>query len=157
MHKNENLYRRLISETIDLILCMILAILSYYFSTIKSEILNLNIVHLLSFFYFLYGISLTFLSNGMSIGDKITRIELIRTKTGERSKLIFLFRVIVKAISIYLIADIQYINYITILIILFLFFPIKLKSGKNIYYSNLSLLTKADFRRQNISANRLFG
>lgn len=143
--KNNILKKQLLSEIIDITICVIPAIGSYYLTELKFQFSSINVLYLLSIIYFVYGILLTFIADGRSIGDNIMKIELISTKTGNKSKASFLIREVIKSGSIFYIADLQNIEYIVIIVIFLLLFPFKFTLNKYIYYSLLSFGSKSTF------------
>ena len=130
-------FKQIVSEFVDVILCMIPALLIYFFSRIDTR--PLNFVHITALIYLLYTWLSTFLSNGQSIGDIIQKIILINTKKGERSKSFFLIRSVIKSAVIFLIAGFDQTNLVYLIIIVLLFFPIKIVTKDFTYYSFLSL------------------
>jgi hypothetical protein len=139
----EIVMKQFTSEIIDIIICIFPSMLIYFFSDLETVISNLNIIHIFAFIYFLYGISLLFINEGRSFGDKIMNIQLINAKTGKRSSLLFLFKITIKSLIFLSLAEIQFYGFS--MIILILIFPLKIKAKNNIYYSVMNLGCQATY------------
>ncbi len=131
-------FKQLLSELIDISICLLPSIGIFYFSELRNEIDLLNITYILSFVYLVYGIIMTLGGNGQSVGDNIIKIKFISTKDGQNSKIKFLLRIIYKSLILFALADLGYANLTTISMALTMF-PIKFSKGKYTYYSFLSV------------------
>ncbi|MHB2149762.1 RDD family protein [Calditrichota bacterium LG25] len=144
------LFKQYLAELIDICICIIPAILVYYFTNLKDEIESLNIRYLLSAIYLFYGILSTFFETGQTVGDKIMNILLINTKNGKPSRLGSLIRIIYKAYILFVIADIENVSLIMYSFILIIF-PFKFKKSNYTYYSLLSLGTNSIYiKKRNV-------
>jgi len=139
---NSILFKQYLAELIDICICLITAILVYYFTNLKDNIESLNIRYLLSVIYFFYGIFSTFFETGQTVGDKMMNILLINTKNGKPSRLVSLIRIIYKSYILFVIADIENVSLIMYSFFLIIF-PFKFKKSNYIYYSLLSLGTNS--------------
>jgi hypothetical protein len=136
-------YKQYLSEIIDLTICLGATIAIYYAANLYST--QFKIYQVMSVIYFIYGLLSVIISSGQSIGDKLMKILLIKTKTGKSSKIIFLSRIFIKTIIIFLIMNYQDIKFITLILILLIIVPFKFKTGEYYFYSLMSFGSKTTF------------
>lgn len=139
-----------LSDLIDILICFIPALSTYYIIDIQSYFERMGVSELTSIIYLFYFIAVIVANNGRTIGNNITNTSIINGTSGGKSTLLLILRGILISIIIFLIPDMITNKLMYLVIPLLLLLPFRFNKNNFIIYSFLNLLLNLTF----ISSNK---